>query len=152
MFPVPLGFIPDTSTNYNHSGIAPGVLSVFTTDRLTKVQSHQAASDLESELMRNPKQVFRFFSSCLKSESFSALSNALLGEGNTINYLGRLLKPKANRHTEELSNSNKTIFNKTITKPSHWNCLPLNIKFLTRSWLTLLATLPEVHRLLYIFL
>lgn len=35
--------------------IAPRVLSVFTTDRLTKVQSQDAASDLETVLVRNPK-------------------------------------------------------------------------------------------------
>lgn len=48
-------FTSDKLTNYNHCGVAPGALSVFTTDRLTKVQSQEAARDLENVFVRNPK-------------------------------------------------------------------------------------------------
>jgi len=36
------------------------ILSVFTSHRLTKVQSQEAASDLETMLMQNPKRVSFF--------------------------------------------------------------------------------------------
>lgn len=55
VFPILSVFTSDKLTNYNCSSVAPRVLSVFTTDGLTKVQSQEAASDLETVLMPNPK-------------------------------------------------------------------------------------------------
>lgn len=48
-------FTSDKLANYNRCSIAPRALSVFTTDRLTKVQSQEAASDLETVFVQNPK-------------------------------------------------------------------------------------------------
>lgn len=55
LLPMPSMFTSDKLTNYSLSDVAPGVLSVFTADKLTKEQSQEAASDLETVLMRNPK-------------------------------------------------------------------------------------------------
>lgn len=47
-------FAPDKLANSHHrSSAAPGVLSVFTADRVTKVQSQRAVSDLGTALMAN---------------------------------------------------------------------------------------------------
>lgn len=62
VLPILSMFTSDKLTNYNRSSVAPRVLSVFTTDRLTKVQSQEAASDLETALMWNPKRVSPFSS------------------------------------------------------------------------------------------
>lgn len=50
-------FTTDGFTNYTALPVALRVLSVFTADALTEVQSEEAASDLENVLMQNPKRV-----------------------------------------------------------------------------------------------
>lgn len=50
-------FASDKLTNDYRSSAAPRVLSVFATDRLTKLQSQEAVSDLETALMLNWKRV-----------------------------------------------------------------------------------------------
>lgn len=111
MIPILSMFASDKVTNYYHSSILPRVLSVSTTDRLPKIQSQEAVGDLEMALMLNRKRVSP------RSWAASEVPYQILSYGgNTINYLWWLLKPRANRLTEELSNSNKTSFNKTIRK------------------------------------
>lgn len=75
LFFTPSMFTSDKLTKYNHSSIALRVLSVFTTDRLTKVQSQQACSDLETVLMRNPKSpLFRACSRAALEVPYQILS------------------------------------------------------------------------------
>ena len=62
VLPILSMFASDKLTNYSRSSVAPGVLSVFTTDRLAKVQSREGRQWFRNRTHAESKASFLPFS------------------------------------------------------------------------------------------